>query len=719
MSSREEEKFNEWVEKIRSTLATLPNEDGYGRLPDECRLLKDWGDKLRKSDLSGYLRVRETERDILSRSAHELNRYYMEYLSKAEKHKHGTKARIDEILRYVYYYSRDVHANLIRAERKQQASEYLQSFWKSYLNEVHEFVEHDSLSIFQIECVLDLAEQSRHIGVGLEFADELTSKLESKIKKPQILLRFLKSLYRNELLVLADGLSEDRRKWRYDKRSNRAMAEAIVQNCSETDLASWLRRFCGKELPKEMQREELEVFPSAIQIGRLVLGPLGLIEGRVERSRSSGEETRIVLERYLGKEPHLHYMWKEVKKEISFTPQEDQLSENMFQKQELVQVILAYARNERISALANQLLEKGRIRFEVSGLYDKIDDWIVTKHGMLVCDQEKESVENLADLLKQDFNEEELAPEFSAYHGDFESRVLEYCIKENPDKILTKMFGFIRLKQLAKKLGFCKVDSLQDPHEVANLILLKLGFSVPPSLEGCKYYIERLQSCKSEIIMLDDLRMKSGLMSQAYVDIEGSLRGLLLFYTELLWKNNIEDMVSSQACYYEDAVMRILKDKLQIQNPQRMTFGDTLHTIRKLNATVKENRELRSKMDKIFNRPWILNKNHLKKLDEISGQRRRFVHPGSFPGTSICTALIDDMANLLKNLLEEKVYPSIIRIVAEISDDYGKNYSKAVGENGSEWTIYTNQWLKATVPYFMYSKTSPIAVNPILVEKIE
>jgi hypothetical protein len=721
--SREEQKFNEWAEKIRSTLAILPNEEGYADLPDQCRLLKEWGDKLRKKDMSGYLRVKETERDLLSRSANELNRHYMEYLNKAEKHRHGTRARINEILRYIYYYSRDVHANLVRAERKPQASEYLRLFWKSCLSEIREVIERDFLDDFQIECVLDLAEQSKHAGVGLEFVDELISKLRAKAKKPQIMLRFLKSLVRNELLVLADGLSEDRRKWHYDKRSNRAMAEAIAKNCSETDLASWLRRFCGKELPKEMQRKyELEIFPSAIQIGRLVLGPLGLLEGSVERPRSSGEETRIVLERYLGKEPNLHYIWKEVKKEIPpAILKENRLPENDPQKHELLQVLLAYGKNECISSLANQLLEQGKIRFEVPGLYDRVggDDWLVTKYGILTCDHKKESVENLADLLRQEFKEEELAPEFNAYHGDSESKVLEYCIKENPERILTRMFGLIRLKQLAKRLGFRKVDSLQDPPEISNLILLKFGFDVPPPLEGCKYFIERLRSCSKEIVKLDDLRMKSGLMSQAYVDMERSLRDLLLFYVGFLWKKEVEDQISSQMGYYEDAVMRIMKDKLEIENPQRMTFGETLHAIRKLNAMIKENKELKSEMDKTFNRTWILDRNHFKVLDEISGQRRRFVHPGSFPGTSICIDLIDDMANLLEDLLEEKVYPSIVRIVAEISDDYGKNYSRVVDENGSEYTIYIKEWLDATVPYFMYSKTTPIAVNPVLVEKIE
>jgi hypothetical protein len=60
----------------------------------------------------------------------------------------------------------------------------------------------------------------------------------------------------------------------------------------------------------------------------------------------------------------------------------------------------------------------------------------------------------------------------------------------------------------------------------------------------------------------------------------------------------------------------------------------------------------------------------------------------------------------------------VIRIIAEISDDYGKKYSRVVDENGEEWTVYSDEWLESTIPYFMHSKTNPIAVNPVLVQKI-
>ena len=340
---------------------------------------------------------------------------------------------------------------------------------------------------------------------------------------------------------------------------------------------------------------------------------------------------------------------------------------------------------------------------------------------MFVPREWKEPVESLADLLKEEFEEEDLASELDMYHGDFESRVLEYCIKENPEEILTRMFGIMWLKKVARNLGFRRVHSLHNQHEVATLILLRLGFSVPPKLTGLKHYTSRLQNCKTKIVDIADPTIKSGLMSQVYVDMEGFFKSLLFFYIGFLWSDEIEKMRWS--IKYEDAVRRLLKNKLKIQNPERITFGETIHAIRKLNTLLKDNRKLKSKMKKSFDRDWALKKTHLSKLDKISGYRARFVHfdigQRAFLGDRVCIELIDSGLNLMNELGKEKIFPSVVRIVAEIADEYGKNYSRAIDEEGNEWTIYSKEWLDATVPYYMYSKTSPIAVNPILVQKIE
>lgn len=186
MTSRKAKKFEEWAQKIRTTLKKAKEEsDAYCELPNQCKYLKYWADKLQKMDPKQYIKTEKDEMDLLGKSALELHRHYMEYLTKAEKHRFGTKARMKEILRYVYYYSKDVHPNLIEAGKEKQSLKYLKAFWKYYLDEIIGYLHGDFLDAFQIQCVLQLKKQSEE--VDLEFSDEQKSKLstlEEKILRP-------------------------------------------------------------------------------------------------------------------------------------------------------------------------------------------------------------------------------------------------------------------------------------------------------------------------------------------------------------------------------------------------------------------------------------------------------------------------------------------------------------------------------------------------------
>jgi hypothetical protein len=60
----------------------------------------------------------------------------------------------------------------------------------------------------------------------------------------------------------------------------------------------------------------------------------------------------------------------------------------------------------------------------------------------------------------------------------------------------------------------------------------------------------------------------------------------------------------------------------------------------------------------------------------------------------------------------------VMRISKEVSDEYGKSYAECVDEKGKKWLFYTEEYLETSRPYFFYSKTPSIAVNPVIVEKV-
>ena len=407
-------------------------------------------------------------------------------------------------------------------------------------------------------------------------------------------LQILTKMYKSELLPLADSLSENRKKWTYDKRKKFSISQAIVKNCSKEEIENWFITFCGKNIPKSIQSNNFEKYPCAIQIGNIVLGSLGFVNGDEKRPRSKGETTRIVLEQYFKKTQYLEKIVQKLEKKKS--AKFPRISSNIKKKHGLIQIIMAFASDERIRDIVNQLLEKNEIQIEMSNFYDVYEDtWTITKHGMFFYDSKKTPVENLADLLKQEFNEKEFAPELDMYQGDFESKLLMFSIKENPEETLTKFFGLVTLKRIAKKYGFSNIDSLHKSHDIAPLIMLKLGFDVPPLLVGLRQYLDRIQKYQSKLFGSSDLKIKAGLVSQAFVDLEEFLRGLLFFYVGYMWNEEIEEEMFRYD-NFERALWKILKEKFAIQTPERITFGQIIHTIRDLNTIIEKDKKIQSKM---------------------------------------------------------------------------------------------------------------------------
>jgi len=81
-----------------------------------------------------------------------------------------------------------------------------------------------------------------------------------------------------------------------------------------------------------------------------------------------------------------------------------------------------------------------------------------------------------------------------------------------------------------------------------------------------------------------------------------------------------------------------------------------------------------------------------------------------------CLEMVEDLRRF-SVIDENRIYPKVIRVTYEVTNEYGTRYFEAVDDKGSGWTI-KYRGLDPSRPYFMCSKTNPVAVNPIIVEKI-
>jgi hypothetical protein len=342
---------------------------------------------------------------------------------------------------------------------------------------------------------------------------------------------------------------------------------------------------------------------------------------------------------------------------------------------------------------------------------------VITPYGLIKQPPswERGPNEELAKLLQEERKQEELEPELDGYHGDYSLRVLEYCIREDPGEILERLFGIPDLKNIAKKLGLKAVKTIKDRSELIDLILLALGFNLPPkTVEGVVSYKKLLGDSERKIKKGETI---SAVMLEVFEGLERILRDLSYFYLNFLWNLESEDLEKRSG-----KVDRLIKELGVSEKPfLKLTLGEQVSLLRKLNEEIRRKETLKEKMEKEFNRNYILAKSHLKMLSETVSVRNTLVHPeGEKPSKESALELIAKLKNLVEELKREnrRIYPVLVQVKYEITNEYGTRYFEAEDEDQNIWTIKTNMWIDATKLYFMHSKTNPVAINPVLIEKV-
>ena len=534
--------------------------------------------------------------------------------------------------------------------------------------------------------------------------------------------QILKRFYLAELVFIADELSQDRKKWSYDKRSKNSVIRAIASNVKEEELTRVLVESWGKRMPSG------DTFPEALQFQKIVFGPLGFLKSVVNRSRYDAEAVADIFTKYVRGNNPLEKLVRGSRDKIPKEVLESIIDkEGISNKSALIQLVLTYLSDKEICDLVNELLAEEKIKIDISGLYEDIEHpWIITSHGLALI-PEDEPINNLVNLVRKHYGEENLRPELRAYSGDFPTKLLEYCIMESPEAILRRLFGLPALRRIAKELGFVS-DKIESTNEVVALILLGLGFEVPPTLTGATTYLNSIQKCKRDLSESRDVGVRSGVMSRVFVEMERVLRDLAYFYIAFLWNEQLENLESDIEREMAELTSKqvkmkaldfFIRKKFRIKKPfERLGFGDFIGLIRTVNKVAQKSRSLKSKMTRSFGRTCILENKDIKVLENISPYRSSFTHTKDYPGDEKCDEIGKLIENLIKEIRSRKIYPTVMRISREVSDEYGKSYAECIDENGDRWLVYSDEYLDTSRPYFVHSKTPNIAVNPVVVEKI-
>ena len=486
------------------------------------------------------------------------------------------------------------------------------------------------------------------------------------------------------------------------------------------------------------------ILPAAFHYGKLTVGALGWLKASNDRWEGYFSTMfEIISEKFVEKSRNLIYGYLfNILEQVAKDPEKfkfsaelsTQLVENLrltvVEKDDTLrsmmnlQLIETYMDDEDLCELINRLIAQGYIdQPEVRRLYERFpysfSDWIITSYGVFKQPPSwlRDPNRELAELVEKEFDQKYLEPDLESYHGSYPLRVLEYCITENPEKILRK-FGVVRLRKIAEELGIRAALKVRHEEELLRLVILKLGFNLPPILSGLVDFNVVLEK---SIQRLGKGEPVSGVMVDVYGETERVLQDIAYFHICFLWRIRTRARKPEEV---EADITNVVKDLKISEKPfSKLTFGELIKLVRTLNKELRRNKNLKNELFKTFSRNNILPKKQMEILNEMSKYRaplfahKRGKEAAKRPDRKTCSEMTQKLNEFSGFINENKIYPKVIRVTYEITNEYGTRYFKAVDDEEGEWTI-KYQWLDPSKPYFMYSKTNPVAVDPIIIEKI-
>jgi len=381
------------------------------------------------------------------------------------------------------------------------------------------------------------------------------------------------------------------------------------------------------------------VLPAVFHYGKLTLGALGWLKANYDRwegyyttlfdviNEKFNEKSRVTIYGNLlgvlnqvAKGPHKLKVSQELGAQLVETlkltaAEKDDILRSMMN----LQLVETYIDDENLCEVINRLITEDYIEPpDVQRLYERFpysfSDWIITPYGVFkqspswLRDPNKE----LAELVQKEFDRKYLEPDLESYQGSYPLRVLEYCIRESPENILRK-FGAFRLREVAEKLGIRAALKIKDEEELLRLVILNLGFNLPPILSGLADFHKALDNGMTRLQKGEPV---SGVMSDIYGDAERVLQDLAYFYICVLWKIRTMGRKPEEVEVEVTHVVRSLK--VSDKPFSKLTFGELIKLLRTLNKELRSNSDLKKELMQSFEMKSILSEAQMAILDRMS-----------------------------------------------------------------------------------------------------
>ena len=486
------------------------------------------------------------------------------------------------------------------------------------------------------------------------------------------------------------------------------------------------------------------ILPPVIHYKNIVIGPLGWSKSLEKRDKDmsglifglSSDVIDIICTKFdpesqdiiirsllgiieqIGSDPNKFELQDEIGREaLEHLKEVESEQDDEIRFAKIVQMIHVYFNDENLIQIINELIASKKIASpKIRGLYERypysFSNWIITPYGLIkqASSWERKPAKKLSELLQKKFKKEDIEPELKHYQGDYPLNLLAYSVKENPEEILDQLIGGIPdLRNIAKRLGIPGAKMIESKEGLIKLILLRLGFNIPPNIVGISQYRKLLDERLSDINK--DKPVKE-IMPDVYVETGNLLRDLSYFY--ICWYSK-----STDAEKINETVSELnISDKPF----QRLTLGEHIKLIRTLNTKIERDHSLKKRFSADFGKDRILPKDKMDILDKISVYRKPFTHPDTgetLPDRETCVQIVLDIQDFCCYIENEGIFPLVIQTKRDVTNEYGISYYEVVDDRDNEWWVHKEHvWLDIHKSYFMHATTKTVAIHPVIIEKI-
>ena len=505
-----------------------------------------------------------------------------------------------------------------------------------------------------------------------------------------------------QIIEMAEELSEKQAKWKFKRKNRMSLIQSIVRNVSIEEIEGYVQRgIRGKEIP-----------PIQGDKSGWILGAMGLLRSTVSRKPFRIEElTKFLLRHSAYPSPYHEIKEKAGDKLVGLTLNK----RDPLLKEKISQLLLVELSDEEIFEIFNQLLDGGSVKIPS---IERYWNFVATPHG--VFEPPYSGERNLAKLILRTFKEEDLRPRLTT-NGNIKALIRQKCILDPPEKILREFFGSGPYQtKLAKKIGLVGLRRIENEKIFVQSILLKLGFSVPPELEGIVSFASKLERYLKEV--KSGFPLPEGRWNAIYNFLERLLEDLVLFYASILQERKLMALEEEEReSEIKGWIRKIFKLKKQFDD---LTFGDLCALVREMNRFLKDHTTARRRMSKLFGRVYFVKEEHLHALDFIKGCRTELtkIHWKRRRGKKCDQVeVFETLLGLLKDWTSERgllrTYPYLIRLKEEVTTEYGVRYYTVVNEEGRELKLKTNRWIEPEDVWFMISENERFPIDPVLLKK--